>query len=397
MRNLLLVLLLSISVSSLANVADNIRRDYTTPTKKLSINEYPNFADDLDFQNIELAIDRQLRRYRQKNLSGTVLMGGREIPQFKYVETLQKFLQVVRLYKRCVQRNVFPKSVCVNELNSRIANQFDVYAPDLVEGDDGYGRDKFALFTAYYTPTIRGWDEEQSNTPWAIYTRPEDESLARSSREEIDFEGKLKNRNLELFYTQDLFELYILQVEGGGRIETTHPDGSKEYFYLSYDGTNRKSWRFISHYMREKGYINNGSIHAQREFLANNPDKQREIYRTCPSYVYFKVTETPPLGNDAASLSDNRSIATDRNHYTFKGMLAFVQTRRLRPDANDYNQPEPDDRSYMEFSRFMLDQDTGGAIRGKARVDLYFGEDEYAERAAQHVHDRGRLYWLVAK
>ncbi|MEZ4870751.1 MAG: MltA domain-containing protein [Bdellovibrionales bacterium] len=373
------------------------RHDYQTPTKRLEIKEYPQFADDLDFENIELAITRQIRRYNQKNLSGYVEMGGERIPQTQFRETLIHFLNVAKEYQNCLSKNLKQNEICKQRLNETIAKDFDVYAPELKKGDSGFGEDRFAWFTAYYTPTLLGQYTKSDEFAWGIYSKPEDRKLARSTREEIDFDGALENQGYDLFYSPDLFELYLLQVEGGGRVVINNEDGSQSSYYLSYEGTNGRTWNFISKYMREKGYINDGSVYSQRKFLEENPDKWREIYSTCPSYVYFKVTETPPLGNDSVPLTDNRSIATDRNYYRFKGLLSFVQTKRLKPDSREYDLPKPSPEAYMEFSRFMLDQDTGGAIRGKARVDLYFGEDEYAERAAQLVNNDGRLYFLVKK
>jgi membrane-bound lytic murein transglycosylase A len=99
------------------------------------------------------------------------------------------------------------------------------------------------------------------------------------------------------------------------------------------------------------------------------------------------------LGSDLVPLTDNRSIATDTNYYRFKGLLAFVQAERpVETSLQNNCQLE-----FRSFSRFYLDQDTGGAIRGKGRVDLYFGENEYAQKAAYNLVRRGDLYFLMLK
>ena len=150
--------------------------------------------------------------------------------------------------------------------------------------------------------------------------------------------------------------------------------------------------------MLEKGLINNPSIAAQRAFLRKNPHRAEEIYSTCPSYVFFKKTDHPPLGNDSVPLTDRRSIATDSELYRFKGLPTFIKTRRLSEDLQSLSSLETAKKlNYVDYSRFYLDQDTGGAIKGKARVDLYFGESYYAEEASSVQQERGDMYFLIMK
>ncbi|NJL25431.1 MAG: hypothetical protein HC902_09820 [Calothrix sp. SM1_5_4] len=150
--------------------------------------------------------------------------------------------------------------------------------------------------------------------------------------------------------------------------------------------------------MKKMGYIANGSVPAQRKFLSEHPEKHQEIFSQCPSYVYLIATSSPPVGVDSIPLTNGRSIATDRNLYPFKGLLAFVES--VRPEETGNYDLDEDDRAripFRGFSRFFLDQDTGGAIRGKARADIYFGEDEYAFFAAMNLQDSGKLYYLILK
>jgi membrane-bound lytic murein transglycosylase A len=199
---------------------------------------------------------------------------------------------------------------------------------------------------------------------------------------------------LELFYTDNLFDLYIMQIEGGGHL--IYNDKAKsETQYVSFAGTNGKPWRFISKHMLEKNYISDSRVETQREFLENNKDKHREVYSSCPSYVYFKKTDHEPLGSDMVTLTPNRSLATDDEHYKFKGLLVYVQSQR--PIEKQSKKMKCQSIVFKSFSRFYLDQDTGGAIIGKSRADLYFGEGEYAEVAAHSMVQRGQIYFLMLK
>ena len=376
------------------NAYDEKRRIYNTPTRLLEEFEWPRIIDDLDFEGMDLAITRQLKRYKSKNLSGYIRLGGKKYPLEDVPTSLEKFKTLVSRYFRCQNRH--SREDCATDFTSDLKNNFNMFAPELTPDDPRYGENKQTLFTAYYTPLLRGRTSPDSRYKHGVYKIPKDKELLKKSRVDIDFKGAFVGSGLENFYADDLFDLYLLHVQGGGRVVMENKSGNLESFYISYAGTNGQSWNFISNYMYEKKYITNKGINAQRDFLLKHPQKQEEIYATCPSYVFFKKTDHPPLGNDMVSLTDNRSIATDTNYYKFKGLLSYIKTKRPRNEdigTKDDCKQIP----YKDYSRFYLDQDTGGAIRGKARVDLYFGEGPYAELAAYNTKERGDLYFLMLK
>lgn len=364
----------------------SIQKIFKTPTVKVEVSDWPDFDDDLDFDGMNKALERQIRRYKQRRLAGLgIELGGKVYPVQKVLDSLILFRSLTSTYRKCLS-NKRAKAVCKADFENNLKSKFLVFAPQLQADDIGYGEEEFARFTAYYTPLIDGSFVQSKKYPHAIYKKPS-ESLRRSTRVEIDFDKVLARKGYELFYTKDLFELYLLHVQGGGKVRVQNQETWEEY-YISYSATNNQRWDFISLYMREQGYISDLSIESQRDFLIANPDKQREIYEYCPSYVYFKISQTPPEGSDLVPLTDGRSIATDHNHYGFKGMLSFVQAKRPKSSS---------DRQMKDFSRFFLDQDTGGAIRGRARVDIYHGEGEYAEHAAYNTDVRGKLFFLIMK
>jgi membrane-bound lytic murein transglycosylase A len=150
--------------------------------------------------------------------------------------------------------------------------------------------------------------------------------------------------------------------------------------------------------MMAKGYISNPSSGAQRKFLRLHPEKAEEIYSQCPSYVYFKVSTEPPDGAQGLPVTPGRSIATDNKLYAFKGLIAYIDSKRPQ-DLGTYDL-EQEDASLIPvqpFSRFFIDQDTGGAITGKGRADIYFGLDDYAQYAATYQQQTGNIYFLLLK
>jgi membrane-bound lytic murein transglycosylase A len=374
------------------NIMQEVLREFETPTKLVSDDNLPYFEDDLSFSGLDQAIDRQLTFFKARPPSGTIKLGGKVFPLNRVVKSLQKMRALIGVYKDCKVKKA-SESTCLKNFNLDIRKYFYVVQPELAPEDPRYGEDKQTLFTGYYTPLLRGFAEPQGDFVHAVYLRPQDKYVP-TPRVDIDFRGQLQNKNLELIYINELFLSYLLHVQGSGKAQINTPSGVQE-FYIGYNGNNGLTWRFISQYMLQKGYIKNGSIAAQREFLAKNPERQEEIFATCPSYIYFLRSPIPPKGSGNVSVTPNRTIATDNRYYRFKGMLAYVVARRPTENTDQYYQCKQVD--FKKFSRFFLDQDTGGAIRGKARVDIYFGEDDYAAVAAYNTVERGDLYFLMLR
>lgn len=373
-----------------SNFSAEEKKDFITPTKKLSANQYPVFTDDIGFAMMELAIQRQLERYRRFPAQGTIKFGSTKYPLSHVTKTLSAFLELTQATRACIAEAPALAETCFEFLNAEIHDRFDVYAPNLTKDDPRNDQEKSTFFTSYYTPTLRGSRVRGGEFRHGIYELPGTEALKKSTRVQIHFEDRLEGKNLSTFYVTDLFELYLLHVQGGGRI-VYEEDGQQKSKYVHYNGTNGQSFRFISKYMIEKGYISDPKIESQRDFLLKHPEKEREIYEYCPSYVYYAEKDFPATGSGGVSVTNGRSIATDWRHYGYKGLLTFIEAQRPTEDST------PENVVYKDFSRFMLDQDTGGAITGKARVDIFHGEDKYAEIAAFNTQHTGNLYYLMLK
>lgn len=369
-------------------------RDYNFPLKKVPVAEYPVFSDDLDMRDLETAINRQLVRYQSRDMSGKINMGGHRYPQRLAKESLVVFLQLVRNFNACAANT--PLTLCYQTLNAEIRNRFDVFAPDLKPGDPRFGEANDSLFTGYYTHLIEAKSRPTGKFIYPVYGKPSGQAQF-NTREQIDFLGRLKNKRLELGYTDNLFDLYLMHVQGGGYV-IMNENGTTKSFYLSYRASNNHRWNWISKYMMDKGYISNPSNAAQRKFLNANPGKHREIYSTNPSYIYYVKTTSSPVGSDSVPVTGNRTMATDSNLYGFKGLLTYVEAERP-VDTGVYDMEEEDFTKipFQPFSRFYVDQDTGGAIDGKGRADLYFGQTQYAYYAASYQQKTGRLRYLMLK
>ena len=362
----------------------------------LPVEEHPSFVDDFVFEGMDLAIERQVQKI--ENLSPSAQQRtftfGKETYSLSHIaKSLRKFQVLYYKYYRCLSQAESvtegseisliekQKGLCQKDFDKNISQQFRVYVPNLQPGDRGYG--SRALFTAYNSPQIKASYAKTQQFRYPVYMRPVSRHLRRLTRKEIDFENKLSNEHI-LFYTDNMFELYFLQIQGGGVAQF---ESTGERQYLHYNGTNGRTWNFISNYMRDKGWIRNRSFAAQKKYLEKNPAIIPEVFSSCPSYVYFKLSKHPPVGSRGVSLTDHRSIATDNDFYSNNGILTFIKARR--PQRKNTNK-------WRAFSRFLLDQDTGGKILGKARGDIYFGFGPYAQFAANAFKSRGELYFLLS-
>tara|TARA_B100001971_G_C18268046_1_gene596637 strand:- start:75274 stop:76434 length:1161 start_codon:yes stop_codon:yes gene_type:complete len=346
-----------------------------------------NFVDDLDFKNLDLAIERQLRSFQSRDLSKKITLGSDEYTRADMQKSLVFFKALVEKTMECLKTEL--RDVCYSKFNSVMNQNFIVYKPIPLDWEAGHADNK-SLFTAYYSPDLHGKYKKDSVYKHAIYAYPKEARLRRLTREEIDFDKKLAGRGYELVYVKEsLYDIWLMHVEGGGRVQIEKEDGTIEMRYLSYKASNKQSFNFLYKYMLRAGMLKPGeaSVFNQRLYLEQNPDRQREVFASCPSYIFFQFTQDEPLGVNNISLTENRSLATDYRIYKDYGFLNFIQAQKpIRQN----------DRIVMrDFSRFFLNQDTGGAIKGQARSDLYFGYGEYASMVANSLKVLGDQYFLM--
>lgn len=360
-----------------------------TPT--VAVSQSLVFDDDIDFQNLDLAIDRQLQSYALSGLPGTIKFGKKTYRKTVLKDSLLLLKDIASNTKECLAVGSAREN-CMADFNSAMNAKFSVYRPIPSRGEMGFRRSKTTQITSYYSPDLVG-----SRTPTSRYMRPiyglPSEADRNHTRTEIDYKGALAGKGYELFYVQDsFFDIYLLHVQGGGRIKIYENDGTVSFKFLSFAGKNNRSFKMIYHYMKEKGYLTtDAGVPAQRRFLEQNPDKLEEVFSSCPSYVYFKESSEEPLGVDNIPLTEMRSLAIDTKIYPTSGLINFMRTVK----AIGVN--EAGGIVKKPFSRFFLSQDTGGSIKGNARVDLYSGYGYLAELMAYNTNELGEQYFLIKK
>ena len=194
--------------------------------------------------------------------------------------------------------------------------------------------------------------------------------------------GALAGQNLSLFWTDDPVALFILQIQGSGR--AYFDDGSVAR--IGYDGTNGHPYISIGKVLIDRGEVARAdmSLQAIRNWIAAHPDQRDALLDLNPSYVFFRILSGEgPVGAQGVALTPGRSLAVDRRFLPL-GVPIWLDT------TNPVRAGEP-------LRRLMVAQDTGGAIRGPVRGDVFFGHGAEAEAMAGAMKQTGRYVLLLPR
>lgn len=254
--------------------------------------------------------------------------------------------------------------------NDKIARYFlSHFTPYLI--GDGNKSNNIGLFTGYYYPTLKASTHKTERFRYAIYKKPPElKEQKYYTRKEID-NGILAGRGLELFWVEDFVDLYYLHIQGSGMLELE--DGTQKH--IKFAGKNGRSYNSLGKYMLQKGYVKSES--EIKDFLKADEGRARKILAVNESYVFF--AENPVanvVGSHGSSLVDGRSLAVD-NHYIPYGSMLFVNTG--------------------QEAKVMFAQDSGSAIKGMVRGDIFIGKGHRAGEIAKRTHHQGLMYLLVHK
>jgi membrane-bound lytic murein transglycosylase A len=206
-------------------------------------------------------------------------------------------------------------------------------------------------------------------------------------RGEIE-EGVLTGRNLEICWLKDPIDLLFIQIQGSARVRM--PDGS--IVRVNYAAHNGYPYQPVGRFLIENGAIprEEMSMDRIRKWMEENPDDAKDIRRKNRSYVFFREAALSaveePKGAQGVSLTPGRSIAVDKALHIY-GTPFFIEA----------DLPIDSAQPTTKFRRLMVGQDTGSAIVGPARADLYFGAGQEAGTIAGRIRHPGRFAMLVPR
>ncbi|MCC6574465.1 MAG: MltA domain-containing protein [Planctomycetes bacterium] len=279
-------------------------------------------------------------------------------------------------------------------LNAEIRRRFDVYT---TVGYDGEGT---ILYTGYYTPIFEASLTRDDRFRYPLHKLPanhvkdpltgetkglrgEEGSIDPNypTRRELLNSGMLDGT--ELVWLSDPVEAYVVQVQGSAILRLA--DGTE--FEVGYAGTNGREYKSIGAELIKRGKLTKAELNLDSivRYFRKNPQDFDAITGANDRYVFFQQNSGGPFGCLNEQVLPDRSLATDKTIFP-RGGLCLVET--VLPTHRN---------SARKVSRFMLDQDAGGAIRAPGRADIYWGSGDAAQQRAGRTRSEGRLYYLVLK
>ncbi len=317
-----------------------------------------------------LATDKAIAAYQNYPIA--------EISLDRVRRSLQRFRQLVVSCKSPAQ------------LQAAVRREFIFYKSI---GNDGKGTVKF---TAYYEPVYTASRVRTSVYKYPIYRLPADfERWAKPHPKRIDLEGKdglLGDKSplhgLELFWLRDRLDAYLIHIQGSAQLQLT--DGTRTS--VSYAGGTDYPWTSIGKELAKDGKLPLEGLTLPKviQYFRRHPQELNNYLPRWERFVFFQETNgSPASGSIGVPVTPERSIATDKSIMP-PGALAVINAVFPYPAKNGK-------LVFRRVSRFVLDQDTGSAIKGPGRVDYFMGTGQLAGARAGITGGNGSLYYLLLK
>ncbi len=250
------------------------------------------------------------------------------------------------------------------------------FRPVIIEDGDP------ALFTGYFEPELSGSLSPSARYRYPLYRQPPESVNAGLwyPRRVIETSNVMTGRGLEIAWVDDPVELFFLQIQGSGRVKL--PSG--RMIRVGYQGANGHEYRSIGAELVRRGVFEAHQVSAQviKNWVRRNPVAGQELLWSNPSYVFFRrvdsvPAERGPLGAMNRSVTTGRTIAVDPAFVPL-GAPVWIEKEGANP-----------------IRRLMVAQDTGSAIKGAQRADVFMGTGDTAGREAGRLRDPGRMVTLL--
>jgi membrane-bound lytic murein transglycosylase A len=327
-----------------------------------------------DRQAMSQAIDRSLQ-YLETN---SATAAYRQYPVAGF--TADRVYRSLERFRQLLQTARSPEA-----LQAAVLQEFDLYQSI---GKDGQGT---VSFTGYFEPTYRASRTPTADYRYPLYRLPSD--LAQWGKPQptrVQLEGtdglqgtKGQLKGLEFVWLRDRLEAYLVQVQGSARLQLT--DGTT--LSVGVAGHTDYPYTSVGRELVNAGIFTLEELTLPKliQYFRDNPADLDLYLPRNNRFVFFAPTNgAPATGSLGFAVTPERSIATDKSLMP-PGALALIQTQL------------PDAQGQELRSRFVLDQDTGGAIRGAGRVDIFMGTGTQAGDRAGLINGTGQLYYLLLK
>jgi membrane-bound lytic murein transglycosylase A len=332
-----------------------------------------DLTDDLlesDRPNLLQAIDHSIQYIRTPNAAKRYPVAG--ISQDLMDRSLVRFRRLVQI------------SRTAKDLQIAVNREFNLYKS---VGFDGIGN---VQFTGYYEPVYKASRTRTKEFQYPLYKLPPDFDEWRSPHPtRAMLEGSKQMAGLEIAWLSDRFQAFLVHVQGSARFELA--DGS--LLTVGYAGKTDHPYRSVGSEIVRDGKMRLEDVTLQTliEYFRKNPQDLVKYLNRNTSFIFFRETNgNAATGSLNKPVTAERSIATDKKLFPSGGLALISATI-------PFENPSNGKLEMRQVQRFALDQDTGSAIRGAGRVDIFMGTGDRAKQRAGLIKGDGALYYLVLK
>ena len=365
--------------------------DIENPIKDVTSSNWSSIGrieDDLDRESLIRILEINLSYWSLKPPSFSIKVG-------KDVYSRDRMLQGSRkLY------DIFRSTLTFHEIYKKLSSEFKVYKAVSDETKD-------VTITGYYEPEIFVSKEKDEKRKYALHLKPPD--LIKVSGYDFDYgrydengnlvryystqeirNGAIDKHNVEFAYSQHPSHIMLAQIQGCAVLR--YPDG--DYDRIGFDGAN--GWKFVSvqRILMDCGEIPPMNFRDFIRYLSSQPQEREEmLVNLNPRYIFFRIKNKDEGVTGAISkpLIPHRSIAIDPKYIPY-GVLAYIISQKPVSDENGERIVE-----FRKFSRFVATHDSGSAIRGAGRIDLFWGSGKRAEIESSSMKAKGEFYLILPK
>ena len=316
------------------------------------------------------AIDHSIRYIRTPSAAKRYPVAG--ISQELVEKSLVRFRRLVQV------------SRTAKDLQQAVNREFDLY--------QSVGRDRKGTvqFTGYYEAVYKASRTRTDEFQYPLYKLPSDFAQWRSPHPtRAMLEGSKQLAGSEIAWLSDRFQAFLVHVQGSARLQLK----GGEVLTVGYAGKTDQPYRSVGAELVRDGKIRLEDVDLQAliDYFRANPQETLMYLNRNPSFIFFRETSgQPATGSIGVPVSPERSIATDKKIFP-SGGIALVRTQV------PFENPITGKLELRNVQRFVLDQDTGGAIRGAGRVDIFMGTGDRAKQRAGLIKGDGELYYLLLK
>jgi len=360
------------------------------PLDKVAYETLPQFTDDLQLESLLTGAVRHLHYLNTLPDDSSFTLGTDNYPVSWLRESMNSFIDILK------------QDPGSDELARIIGENFTIYQAG---GRKDFPRGEM-LITGYYEPLLKGSLTSKAPFLYPLYAPPESLVQMRDNKSgKLLFKRRNSNNQLvpywtraeieennyaagsELVYLDNPVDAFLLHVQGSGKIQLQ--DGTVRSIH--YAASNGLKYFSIGKLLVDQGKmtLEEVSIPTIRQYLREHPEEQKEILNHNIRYIFFNwAPDGDPMGSLGEPLVAGRSIAVDP-YVLPQTTLAFLISRKPVLDESGSI------TKWIPMQRFVFPQDTGSAIKGSGRADLYWGSGHYAKVAAGNMKEEGSLFFMV--